>query len=231
MYDLTHGKVSLKDWGQHLLQYYDGRFLEDSLFGLFLYNTIQRHSSNSEGNFFLVSDQFIGRNPPTVQELQRQLQLKDTCYINMLRYFAWNIKGSNNYWRSCTDNLEQWINHHISRGRGPPTLFITLSCAKNWWPDLWRLLYQLEKLGGNAKKAKAIKNGGKKEMSNATRKYPLFINDFFMKHVNLFMKTFMKNALQIEHYWDCVEFAPGRGAIHLRIVAIGKDRAYLQDFF
>jgi hypothetical protein len=44
------------------------------------------------------------------------------------------------------------------------------------------------------------------------------------------MKTVMKNALQIEHYWGCVEFAPGRGAIHLHVVAIGKVRAYLQDF-
>jgi hypothetical protein len=56
IYDMTRGKVSIKDWGRHLLRYYDGRFLEDSLFGLFLYNTVQRHSSNSEGNFFLASD-------------------------------------------------------------------------------------------------------------------------------------------------------------------------------
>ncbi len=67
-------------------------------------------------------------------------------------------------------------------------------------------------------------------MSNAARKYPLFVNDFFMKRVNLFMKTVMKNALQIEHYWGCVEFAPGRGAIHLHVVAIAKNRGYLQDF-
>ena len=132
----------------------------------------------------------------------------------MLRYFAQNIKGSNSYWHSRSDNLEQWINHHVSRGHGPPTFFITLSCAKNWWPDLRRLLYQLKKLGGNSKKAKAIKNGGRKEMSNAARKYPLFVNDFFLKHVNLFMKTVMKNALQIEHYWGRVDVAPGRGAIH-----------------
>ena len=55
IYDMTRGKVSIKDWGRHLLRCYDGRFLEDSLFGLFLYNTVQRHSSNSEGNFFLAS--------------------------------------------------------------------------------------------------------------------------------------------------------------------------------
>jgi hypothetical protein len=75
-------------------------------------------------------------------------------------------------------------------------------------------------------KAKAIKNGGRKEMSTATRKYPLFVNDFFMKCFNSFVKTAMKNALQIEHYWGRVEFAPGRGAIHLYVVAIGKDRVY-----
>jgi hypothetical protein len=76
MYDIEHGKVSIQDWGKHLLRYYDGQFLEDSLFGLFLYNTIQRHASNREGNFFLALDRFL--NPPTVQELQRQLELKNT---------------------------------------------------------------------------------------------------------------------------------------------------------
>ncbi len=130
MYDLTRGKVSIKEWGKHLLWYYDGRFLEDSLFGLFLYNTVQRHSSNSDGNFFLASDWFIGRNPPTIQELQRRVLQKNCRYINMLRYFARNIKGSDNYWRSRTDDLEQWINHRVSRGHGPPTFFITLSCAE-----------------------------------------------------------------------------------------------------
>ena len=115
MYDIERGKVSIQDWWKHLLRYYDGRFLEDSLFGLFLYNTIQRQASNREGNFFLASDRFIGRNPPTVQELQRQLELKNTQYINMLRYFARNIKGSDNYWHAHTNDLEQWFNHHVGR--------------------------------------------------------------------------------------------------------------------
>jgi hypothetical protein len=77
MYDMKRGKVSIKEWGKHLLRYYDGRFLEDSLFSLFLYNTVQRHSSNSDGNFFLASDRFIGKSPPTLQELQRQVKQKN----------------------------------------------------------------------------------------------------------------------------------------------------------
>jgi hypothetical protein len=45
------------------------------------------------------------------------------------------------------------------------------------------------------------------------------------------MSTVVKTALGIGHYWGCVEFAPGRGAIHLHIVAIAKYMAYLQDFY
>jgi len=31
MYDMPQGKVSIKDWGNHLLRYCDGQFLQDSL--------------------------------------------------------------------------------------------------------------------------------------------------------------------------------------------------------
>jgi hypothetical protein len=52
-----------------------------------------------------------------------------------------------------------------------------------------------------------------------------------MQRAKSFMSTVVKTALGIEHYWGHVKFAPGRGAIHLHIVAIAKDMAYLQDFY
>ena len=45
------------------------------------------------------------------------------------------------------------------------------------------------------------------------------------------MGTVIKKALGIEHYWGRVEFAPGRGAIHLHIIGIARDKAYLRDFY
>ena len=91
IYDIERGEVPIKEWGQHMLRYHDGRFLDDSLFGLNLYNIIQRHTNNREGNFFFNSDRFIGKDPPTVEQLKRQLRNKNTKYISMLRYFARNI--------------------------------------------------------------------------------------------------------------------------------------------
>jgi hypothetical protein len=73
IYDIERGEVPIKEWGQHLLQYYDGKFLDDSLFGLSLYNVIQRHTNDREGNFFFNSDRFIGKDPPTVEGLKRRL--------------------------------------------------------------------------------------------------------------------------------------------------------------
>ncbi len=135
------------------------------------------------------------------------------------------IKGGDNFWRSRTEDLQHWITHHVARGHGPPTFFITLSCAENWWIDLKRPLAQLEDTAQNNSWAKAIKDGSMIAMSNASRQHPLFVNKYFMRKAKSFMSTVVKTALGIEHYWGRVEFAPGRGAIHLHIVAIAKDMA------
>ena len=68
-------------------------------------------------------------------------------------------------------------------------------------------------------------------MQKAAKKYPLFVNDFFMKRARSFMTNVVKYALGIEHYWSRVEFAPGRGQIHLHILGIAKNKAYLTDFY
>ena len=41
----------------------------------------------------------------------------------------------------------------------------------------------------------------------------------------------LSKALGIEHYWGRVEFAPGRGQIHLHMLGIAKNKAYLKDFY
>ena len=52
-----------------------------------------------------------------------------------------------------------------------------------------------------------------------------------MKRAKKFLNTVVKEALGIEHYWGRTKFAPGTGQIHLHLLAIAKDRAYLDDFY
>ena len=90
---------------------------------------------------------------------------------------------------------------------------------------------QLERHAGDELAAQLLKSNDFKAMQKASKKYPLFVNDFFMKRARSFMSTVLKDALGIERYWGRVKFAPGRGQICLHMLGITKDKAYLNDFY
>ena len=235
LYDDKRGTLPIGDWARHLLRYKDGRFLHDKNFTFYVFNMIQRHINNTKGQWFIKSECFFGKEPPSIEDLQSDLKKGNTTFISKLQYYSEGIRGSDGFWRLKTRELEGWINHHLSVGNGPPTFFITLSCAENWWPDLRRLLIDLETIAGNQKEVELLKMEGTEigfqAMARASKKWPLYVNEFFMKRSKEFLDSVVKEALGIKHYWARVEFAPGRGQIHLHLLAIAKDQAYLKEYF
>lgn len=232
VYDQKRGKIKCPTaWAQHLLHYHDGRFLKDQMFCLYVFNMLQRHKNNTQGNFFFRDDNFLGKHPPTVEQLQSQIRNGDFTYMSKLRYLARGIRGSDSFWRGKTEELETWIDYHIGKGHGPPTHFITLSCAENWFPDLRRLLSQLERRAGNEWQAEQLLEGDYQAMCKSAKRFNLYVNDFFLKRAKVFLDTVARDSLGIEHYWARVEFAPGRGQIHLHLLGIGRNKSYLYDFY
>ena len=233
LYDPVRGQISnVTEWGRHLIRYFDGRFLRDQTFCLYLYNVMQRHQNNKQGGFFFHSPNFLGKNPPTLRELKQQIKNGNYHFINMLRYFSKCIPGSDSFWRGKTNELRAWIDYHVSRNHGPPTHFITLSCAENWWPDLRRIMHSLETNAGNVQHAQRLLDKNDfAAMCQSVKRYPLYVNEFFMKRGKEFMDNYARDVMGIEYYWGRVEFAPGRGQIHLHILAIANNKAYLHDFY
>ena len=235
MYDEKRGKVKdIHAWAKHMLRYNDGRFVNDQLFCLYVLNMLQRHTNNSQGNYFYRDENFLGassRLPPTVEDLKAQVRNGDYTYIKKLRYLAKGIRGSDSFWRGKTEELESWIDFHISRGHGPPTHFMTLSCAENWWPDLRRLMIELEKKAGRSDHADKLAANDFPAMCKSVKRFTVYVNEFFMKRARIFLDTVAKEVMGIEHYWARVEFAPGRGQIHLHLLGIGRDKSYLLDFY
>jgi len=92
-------------------------------------------------------------------------------------------------------------------------------------------LAQLERHAGNEHMAQLLNDNDFSAMQKAARRYPLFVNDFFMKRAQSFIKNVLSDALGIKHYWVRVEFAPGRGQIHLHMLGIAKNKAYLNNFY
>ena len=52
-----------------------------------------------------------------------------------------------------------------------------------------------------------------------------------MHRAKTFMDIFAQEVLNLEYYWGRVEFASGRGAIHLHILGIAKNKGYLPQFY
>ena len=74
VYDMKRGGWDVKEWGRHLLRYYDGRFLNDQFFSLFVFNTIQRHENNSEGNFFSTASRLLVKTHRPLRSLRNNSQ-------------------------------------------------------------------------------------------------------------------------------------------------------------
>lgn len=192
---------------------------------------IQRQENNKKGSYFHSDKGWYGKNPPTLEELKHQIRNGIFTFVSKLRYYAQSIRGSDGYWRNKTNELRSWIDFHVSRGHGPPTHFITLTCAENWWSDLRNIYATLESNAGNESEASLLRDGNFRAMCRAARKFPMYVNEYFMMRAKQFMDEFARDALDLEYYWGRVEFASGRGAIHLHILGIGKNKAYLNDFY
>jgi hypothetical protein len=75
-----------------------------------------------------------------------------------------------------------------------------------------------------------LNNSDQLTLKRSTRGYAHIVNKYFMKRAKLFMDMYARDVLELEHYWGRVEFAAGRGQIHLHILGIAKNKAYLHEF-
>ena len=211
--------TSIANWGAHLLMYEDGRFAKDEFFCFYAMNYIVRHLNASSGQFFL-SD-FHWNIPSTLPELKQRIQKGDTSFVNYLTFYSKRITGSNPYWLTKKAELYTWLNFHAAKKHGAPTYFITLSCAEYYWPDVVDLLKQRHKIAGLD--ASHIYVGSPK-LIQVVNDYSIVIQEYFQKRFEIWMETVGKTIFGIKHYWARYEFAPGRGQIHVHLLAISSDQ-------
>ena len=84
---------------------------------------------------------------------------------------------------------------------------------------------------GNKKQAKTNESNNATAIAKLAKQDSLLVNQFFMKRANQFMTTFAKKDLKVKNYWAKVEFAPGRGQIHLHLLGIEENRTCLHDYY
>lgn len=213
-------KILPMEWAHNLLYYEDGRFATDKLWSFFTLNYIYRRRNQSQSQFFCKN--ILGNERTTMEELQDQITEGNTSCIDKLLYFSKNIPGSSAYWRGKKAELYSWMNHHIEQGRGAPTVFMTLSCAEYFWPDLKRLL---EETIYSCEGKKIDLDLNHNELNKALNNYCIVVQEFFHLRVSAFLETIGFHVFGIEHYWGRFEFAKSRGQIHLHLLGIVADAA------
>ena len=231
--------IDASNWARHLLRQADGRFQRDKLWCFFVYNYCQRHRNNDDGKYFVNTH--IYDPPKSLDELKEQLENGETSFVSKLIFYSKRVRGSDSYWRAERAKLYTWISHHIEAGNGPPDVFMTLSCSEYFWPDMLRLLEERIWIaeGQNMVDGKRCYRDGRKiDLSNnktdrnkAINDYALVVQQFFIKRAEDFLNTVGKQVFGIDHYWGRIEFAKGRGQIHLHLLAIlnKKTTKDLQD--
>ena len=138
-------------------------------------------------------------------------------FVNHLTYWNERTKGSNPHWFKKRSEVHAWINEHMQLNNGPPTYFITLSCAEYFWPDVIELLKQRMSMAGLDTSMVYV---GSPKLIQLVNDYTIVIQEYFQKRVETWLQTVGKKIFSIKHYWVRYEFAPGRGQIHAHLLAI-----------
>ena len=207
-------------WGQMLLRFEDARFQKDKFFCFYALNYITRQHNASKSNWF-VKD-FSKGGPCCLAELKEQISNGNLSFVKHITYMNQQIKGTTPIWHKQQAELYTWINHHVQSGSGPPTFFITLSCAENYWPDVIRLIKERMELAEDPHAEDCFL--GSPKLQKILNEYSLVIQEFFQIRVKYWLKTVGAQVFGIKHYWVRYEFAPGRGQIHAHMLCITKNK-------
>ena len=210
--------IKFDEWLKKMIMYQDGRFATDKLWVFYSLNVLQRKLNAEQGAYFVNS--FNDAGPKSLQELQKLIADGDMQWLDKIAYFGKSVRGSASYWRDKRAQVYSWINYHVHKGHGAPSLFLTLSCAEYHWPDIHRLLLERYSLSGLSIPEELEECADPRTVNE----YTIVIQEYFQIRVEQWLKTVGKQVLGITHHWLRYEFAPGRGQIHAHMLAICDNK-------
>ena len=215
-----HKKIDA--WMENLVYYEDGRFAKDFAFCFYVNNFQVRKKNQKNGSFFVKS--FYDNGPKSLTDLQEALKKGETAWLDKITYFSTKVHGSTAYWRQRRNEVYTWIRHHVEKGNGTPTFFITLSCAEYHWPDIKRLIRDRCKVGGVQCNLKEDRSN-QKEIND----WSIVVQEYFQMRVLKWLETVGRDVFRIKHHWLRFEFAPSRGQIHAHMLVISDYNAILSQ--
>ena len=205
-----HRLVTLSDAFKHLIHYCDKspdgcdrwRFASHPRFPYWALNMKHRHQLLSQSSIFLK------QNPTdahlTIEQLRDMVgRLDSTNLISRIQRYASKLQGSKQYWHARYEDLKA-----LFQQKGSPTLFWTVRCADNYWPQLHSLMPS----SGSTHTSRV----------NSVISNPHLTDWYFHSRLSDFIDHWLRNGLNAEWYWYRYEYQ-ARGSSHAHGCAKLKD--------
>ncbi|KAE8739677.1 hypothetical protein FOCC_FOCC014815 [Frankliniella occidentalis] len=132
-----------------------------------------------------------------VEELKQRID-NDPSIMKKLMFMGSHIRGSKAFWKSRSGELRDMIEQ-----LGLPTIFLTMSAADLFWPDLFRLLCN-----------KDISQITMRERRILIQENPLIADLFFQHRLECFVDTVLEPEFQVVDFWYRIEYQH-RGSPHV----------------
>ena len=216
-------KLTISQWVKNLVLYEDGRFAKDKMWGFYVLNYATRKRNQTSGGYFVEG--FFKEGPKSLEDLKASIQDGDTTWIDKICYYSKLVVGSPGYWRSKRAELYSWIQHHVEAGHGPPTFFMTFSCAEYKWPDIKRLIIDRFRCANLP-----VPDLEKMSLVRLVNNYTIIVQEYFQQRIQLWLDTVGSKVFLIKYYWLRFEFAPSRGQIHAHMLGIHENPDVLQEY-
>jgi hypothetical protein len=199
------------------MRFRDNRFRRDQRFIFALQNMIIRWRALSNGRVFLAGH-------PELKSLsadEMREKLRDPRISASVTAFSSSLRGTSAYWRRKRRELEALI-----QTVGVPHLFITLSSADRYWPEL-REFWQKEFVEKDDN-ADDDKDAAAADLTECLVNDPAVADTVFWLRFEKLVEIFFKKHWGVQNYWFRVEYQ-SRGSPHVHGLLWLPDGLDLRD--
>ena len=158
-------------------------------------------------------------------ELNERVASGDSSLARSIYFWGGNIRGSDAYNATLHREIDALITHMLQQPEpAPPSMFVTFSCAEFYWkPMLSYLAQHVQAVERLDSVPDLLSEQNKSLKFRLLQDYAHVVTLFFEQRVMSYIVDVLTKTFGITVRYSVMEFADGRGQIHLHMLIWLKD--------
>lgn len=228
----SHSRLQTSLYFEHLIWANTNRFVQHPLLPILAARMLMQEQSQRQAAFGIR--QMLGAPKLTEDEIRERMESGDETIFNLLFALQGNVTNTAGYWTKFNKEVKAglldvaYIEQSNMDALPPTLIFNSQSCAEYWWPNLKKLLCELNNrvefpldmdlepsTDDDAPKQEIL-------MYSALRRFPHIVGAYFDCRTANFHNT-VGRALGIDDVWLRYEFGSSKGHLHSHAVGVSSS--------